>query len=72
MSFGSCRGHATILTKLVIDHDLEAFVHIVNLYQTLPQVIKMESAVMAIILEKDQPEILDEYIRRTGSGINMK
>ena len=68
---GERTGDASILTKAVIDHDLEAFVHIANLYQTLPQVIGMEQNVMTTILEEDQPDMLDEYIRRTGSGIDM-
>lgn len=68
---GERTGHASILKKAVIDHDLEAFVHIANLYQTLPQVIEMEDDVVTTILEEDQPDILDEYIRRTGFGIDM-
>ena len=68
---GERKGDASILTKAVIDHDLEAFVHIANLYQTLPQVIGMEQDVMTTILEEDQPDMLDEYIRRTGFGIDM-
>ena len=68
---GERTGQASILKKAVIDHDLEAFVHIANLYQTLPQAIEMEQDVMTTILEEDQPDILDEYIRRTGSGIDM-
>ena len=68
---GERTGYASILTKAVIDHDLEAFVQIANLYQTLPQVIEMEKDLLTTILEEDQPDILDEYIRRTGSGIDM-
>lgn len=69
---GERTGDASILMKAVIDHDLEAFVHIANLYQTLPQAIEMETHnVMTTILEEDQPDILDEYIRRTGFGIDM-
>ena len=66
---GERTGSNSILTKAVIDHDLEAFVHVANLYQTLPKVIEMEEDLMAAILDEDQPDILDEYIRRTGSGI---
>jgi hypothetical protein len=65
------KGQASILTKAVIDHDLEAFVHIANLYQTVPQAIGMEEDVMTTILEEDQPDMLDEYIRCTGFGIDM-
>jgi hypothetical protein len=70
---GERTGHASnLLTKAVIDHDLEAFVRIANLYQTLPQSIEMEQAVVVTILEEDQPDMLDEYIRRTGFGIDME
>lgn len=64
--------HSNLLTKAVIDHDLEAFVHIANLYQTLPQAIDMEQSIMVTILEEDQPDILDEFIRRTGSGVDVE
>ena len=69
---GERTGHARLLSKAVIDHDLEAFVHIANLYQTLPEEFEMEHSIMDTILKEDQPDILDEYIRRTGSGIDMK
>ena len=69
---GERTGQASLLSKTVIDHDLEAFVHVANLYQTLPEAFEMDQAVMDTILQEDQPEILDEYIRRTGSGIDMK
>ena len=68
---GERTGDDSILKKAVIDHDLEAFVHIANLYQTLPEVIGLDQYVLTTILEEDQPDILDEYIRRTGSGIDM-
>ena len=69
---GERTGRSLLLSKAVIDHDLEAFVHIANLYQTLPEAIEVEQGIMDTILEEDQPEILDEYIRRTGSGIDLK
>ena len=68
---GKRKGNASILMKAVIDHDLEAFVQIANLYQTLPQVVGWEQIMNTILLE-DQPDMLDEYIRRTGSGIDME
>lgn len=69
---GERTGQAHLLSKAIIDHDLEAFVHIANLYQTLPVVVELGHAIMDTILAEDQPEILDEYIRRTGSGMDMK
>lgn len=69
---GERTGYSRLLSKAVIDHDLEAFVHIANLYQTLPEAVEVEQGIMDTILKEDQPEILDEYIRRTGSGIDLK
>ncbi|KAF9475283.1 ankyrin [Pholiota conissans] len=66
-------GNANPLTKSVLDKDLEAFVHIANLYQSaLPQAVELDSTgVLDLILQEDQADILDEYIRRTGDGIDI-
>jgi hypothetical protein len=66
-------GSATPLVKAIGDHDLEAFVQIANLYQTLAQPLELEDeGTLAAIMMHDQPDILDEYIRRTGSGVNIE
>ncbi|KAF8164736.1 hypothetical protein B0H34DRAFT_647969 [Crassisporium funariophilum] len=69
---GNEKADAHPLQKAVLDHDLEAFVHIVNLYQSLPQPLEISQDILAHIFKEDQPEILDEYIRRTGLGVVMK
>ena len=66
-------GSATPLVKAIVDHDLEAFVQIANLYQFLAQPLELEDeGTLAVIIIHDQPDILDEYIRRTGSGVNIE
>ncbi|KAF8905746.1 hypothetical protein CPB84DRAFT_1844751 [Gymnopilus junonius] len=57
------------LLKAVIDHDLEAFVHIAKLYDALTPAQGLNPEVLDLIIQQDQPDILDEYIRRTGGGI---
>ncbi|KDR74215.1 hypothetical protein GALMADRAFT_123653 [Galerina marginata CBS 339.88] len=59
------------LTKAVAERDLEAFVHIANLYDSLPQAVELGTDVLSSIMQQDQPDILDEYIRRTGAGIDV-
>jgi hypothetical protein len=60
-------GSAIPLVKAIADHDLEAFVQIANLYQSLTQPLELEAeGTLVAIITHDQPDILDEYIRRTG------
>ncbi len=63
-------GQETVLKLAVIRSDLDSFVHIANLYETLPQSIELPD-LMDLILEHDQAQILNEYIRRTGNGIDI-
>ncbi|CAA7269211.1 unnamed protein product [Cyclocybe aegerita] len=64
-------GHVTLIQKAVVDNDLEAFVQTAKLYDSLPQPLTLGTAVLQTILEYDRPEILDEYLRRTGVGIDV-
>ncbi|KAJ6544013.1 hypothetical protein B0H19DRAFT_1212418 [Mycena capillaripes] len=58
------------LAKAVYDDDFEAFVNIANLYKYCPRVnLDADQSLLAMILTKDRPEMLDEWIRRTGHGI---
>ncbi|TFK33687.1 hypothetical protein BDQ12DRAFT_766148 [Crucibulum laeve] len=62
----------TLIERAVRDHDLEAFVHIANLYQSLPHPLPLKPTLLQSIVSEDQPDILDEFIRRTGEGIDIK
>lgn len=61
------------LTKAVYDNDLEAFTGIANLYKyTSPRInLDSDTSLLAMIMTQDRPEMLDEYIRRTGMGIDI-
>lgn len=54
------------------DNDLDAFINIANLYNSSPIPIAFGSWLLDMIISKDRPAILDEYIRRTGKGIDVK
>jgi hypothetical protein len=63
---------ATPIVWAIVQHDLEAFVHIANLFQSLTQPVPLiDPSLLHDILQHDQAEILDEYIRRTGDGISI-
>lgn len=64
------KARSVAIALAVIRNDLESFVQIANLYESLPQPIELPDLIDTI-LEQDQPQILDEYIRRTGKGINI-
>ena len=60
-----------LLTKAIVDNDLAAFIQMANLYRSLPQPLEMSEEVLSAIISYDRPEILDEFIARTGLGIDM-
>ncbi|KIK54450.1 hypothetical protein GYMLUDRAFT_63236 [Collybiopsis luxurians FD-317 M1] len=60
------------LVKAVRMKDFEAFVEIGNLYKLVEPPIDFEEDVLDAILRADQPEMLDEYIRRTGRNIEFE
>ena len=60
------------LIKAVIDDDLEAFVNILSFYRSLPLPIAVPTNLLDRFLQYDRPEMLDEYLRRTGDGIDIK
>lgn len=65
-------GEATPIVWAIVQHDLEAFVHIANLYQSLVQPVPLlDPSLLYDILRHDQAEMLDEYIKRTGDGIDI-
>ncbi|KAJ7635860.1 hypothetical protein B0H17DRAFT_1217253 [Mycena rosella] len=61
------------LVKAVYDNDFEAFVNIANLYKYTSPRLNLDSdpSLLKAILTNDRPEMLDEYIRRTGLGIDV-
>lgn len=57
------------ITTAVFAHDLELFVQIANLHNTLSTPVALPN-ILETILSEDQADILDEYIKRTGQGID--
>ncbi|PPR01075.1 hypothetical protein CVT24_000396 [Panaeolus cyanescens] len=62
----------TLLERMVSEKDFEGFVQIANLYQALPKPPTISDNLISSIIEWDQDGMLDEFIRRTGYGINIK
>jgi hypothetical protein len=60
-----------ILFKSVAHNDFEGFIKIADLYKALPDPIEFGPNLLLQIIIMDRPEMLDEYIRRTGLGINI-
>lgn len=62
---------STPLTKAVIEDDFEAFVQLLSIAHSLPGDVLDASAVLNDLLAHDRPVMLDEFIRRTGEGIDL-
>ncbi|KAI0325229.1 ankyrin [Cubamyces sp. BRFM 1775] len=59
------------LFKAIMDDDFEAFVQIADLYKALPTPHDLPGKVFDWIMQYDRPNMLDEVIRRTGTGIDL-
>ena len=72
---GQKSGYADILQKTIFEEDFAAFVQVLDLHQSVPRA-RGESSIqpspLQFILNGDLPDFLDEYIRRTGCGIDVK
>ncbi|KAH9944572.1 ankyrin [Amylocystis lapponica] len=60
------------LLKAVVDNDFEAFVQIAELYKALPKPEPLPDYTLTWILQHDRPNMLDEFIRRTGAGFDFE
>lgn len=59
------------LLKSVHDKDSEAFTQIADLYRSLPEPLQLPSIAIEQIIKSDKPDMLDEFIRLTGLGIDI-
>jgi hypothetical protein len=57
------------LQKTIVENDLEAFVHTLDLYEFAGAAIWPDSRAYEHAVALDRPEMLDELIRRSGVGI---
>ncbi|KAK7053725.1 ankyrin repeat protein, partial [Favolaschia claudopus] len=62
----------SLLRKAIDDDDLEAFVKTLDLYKNCPKHVSLPDHVLSTIAQKDRVEMLDEFIRRTGSGVQVQ
>lgn len=66
-------GQDHLLAHSVVDDDLEAFVQICKLYDALPEPLDLCTGnILHTIFAHDRADILDEYIRRSGDGIDIE
>ncbi|KAF8169046.1 hypothetical protein K438DRAFT_1921395 [Mycena galopus ATCC 62051] len=61
-----------LLRKAITDDDFEAFINTLNLYKYSPKHVDLPGYVLETIALKNRVEMLDEDIRRTGSGIKIQ
>ncbi|THU85257.1 ankyrin, partial [Dendrothele bispora CBS 962.96] len=64
--------HDTPLQKAIQLGDLKAFINIANIYKLFDPPIKLDDNLLSHIIKRDEVEILDEFIRRTGKGVSVK
>ena len=62
----------TVFEKAIRDNDLESFVKLLNMFVNLLVPGVLPSDLIALLLSNDRHEMLDELIRRTGAGIDLK
>ncbi len=62
----------TVFDKAIREDDLESFVKLLNMFVNLPVAEDIPNYMIQSLLSKDRPDMLDELIRRTGTGIDIK
>ncbi|KAA1478658.1 ankyrin [Dentipellis sp. KUC8613] len=61
--------HGALMRRAITQNDFEGFVKLCDLYQFLNVPLWPSNPTLAVIMELDRPEMLDELIRRAGCGI---
>ena len=64
--------HETVFNKVIREDDLEAFVKLLNMFNNLPIPENIPDNLTPLLLSYDRPDMLDELIRRAGTGIDLK
>ena len=62
----------TIFEKAIREDDLEAFVELLDMFINLPIPQNVPRHMISWLLWEDRLDMLDELIRRTGTGIDLK
>ncbi|KAL0574269.1 hypothetical protein V5O48_007677 [Marasmius crinis-equi] len=72
---GSSRYASNLITAAVSQQDVQAFTNIINLYKLSDPPVALSSRelddLLATIISTDQPEMLHEFIRKTGKGVTV-
>ncbi|KAH6890099.1 ankyrin repeat protein [Coprinopsis sp. MPI-PUGE-AT-0042] len=63
---------SNFLTRAVETEDLDAFIKIADLYASLSEPVDLGHNLLDTIIAADSPEILHEYIRRSGYGLDFE
>lgn len=61
----------TLLWKAIIEGDFDAFTNVLGLYEIANEALPSDQAIIDKMISCDRAEMLDEYIRRTGLGVNI-
>ena len=67
-----CYQLETVFDKAIREDDLEAFVKLLNMFINLPIPANIPNNLTQLILSYDRSDMLDELIRRVGTGIDIK
>ena len=62
----------TVFDKAIREDDVESFVKLINMFDNLPVAEDTPNYLIQSLLSKDRYDMLDEFIRRTGTGIDIK
>ncbi|PPQ73506.1 hypothetical protein CVT24_007652 [Panaeolus cyanescens] len=62
-----------LLTMAIAEGNIKNFKHVISLYDSLPQMSDLGGHdTLTALVQKGQPDMLDEFIRRTGLGIDIE
>ncbi|KAF8335552.1 hypothetical protein F5887DRAFT_921076 [Amanita rubescens] len=64
--------HETVFNKVIRENDFEAFVKLFNMTINLPTPENISNNLIPLLLSYDRSDMLNELIRRTGEGIDLK
>ncbi|KAI0059321.1 ankyrin [Artomyces pyxidatus] len=59
----------SLVERTIIDNDMDAFRHVLDLHGCLAIPVALDPKIALWAIQHDRPDILDEYIRRTGYGL---
>lgn len=70
---GDCVHDRNLFTMAIAEGNTKNFKHIIGFYDSLPQMSDLGGdATLKVLVQKNHPEMLDEFIRRTGLGIDIE